>query len=314
MVKRIPFYYNGLLLVLSVIGLIYFRNILLPLAYSLCFGVFVYPFYKWGRAHKIPKGLSVLVVSLVFVFVSSMLLYLFAFAIQGWLDFFNAHGKELAVVQDSLLDYLDRFDLEEYFVDQKITEHIMSMLQFFSFSIVSYLSLFALSFIFYVFIFFAPERHLQRMLDFRDTGALLRTYIRIKLFISLVTTVCVSFIFVAFDIDYWESVAILVFILNFIPNLGSIVATLLPLPMFYFAHGFEPEFWFLLLSTSLVQFTFGNMVEPKIMGSFLNIPGIVVVFFLLVWRKVWGALGVFFAVPSLIFLSQINPKLRRLFA
>ena len=84
--------------------------------------------------------------------------------------------------------------------------------------------------------------------------------------------------------------------------------------MFYFSYDIGPEFWFLILSTSIVQFTLGNMIEPKIMGNFLNIPGIIVVFFLLVWGKVWGALGVFFAVPSLIFLSQINPKFKRLFA
>ena len=313
-IKKLPYYYNGLLLVFCVVGLIYFRSILLPLAYALCFGVFVYPLYRWGRACRLPKSVNVASVSFVFLVASSLLLYLFAFSIQGWLDFFNSHGKELMGVQESFLAYLDRFNLKEYFIDQKITEHIMSILQFFSFSIVNYLSLFALSFVFYVFLFVAPEKHLEMVLDFKQTGALLRTYIKIKFFISFFTAMAVSLIFIAFDIKYWESVSILVFILNFIPNLGSIVATLLPLPMFYFSYDIGPEFWFLILSTSIVQFTLGNMIEPKIMGNFLNIPGIIVVFFLLVWGKVWGALGVFFAVPSLIFLSQINPKFKRLFA
>ncbi|MCO4754668.1 MAG: hypothetical protein KC478_09295, partial [Bacteriovoracaceae bacterium] len=108
------------------------------------------------------------------------------------MEFFNSHGKELMAVQVSFLDFLEQFKLKEYFVAERGMERIVSMLQYFSFSLVNYLSLFVLSFVYYVFIFIAPEGYLERYLDYGKVGVLLRTYIKYKFFFSLITALSVS--------------------------------------------------------------------------------------------------------------------------
>lgn len=309
--QKTRFLYFGILLIFSVVGLVYFRNILLPLAYSYTFAVFVFPFYKWLRRLRLYKGISVGLVTAVFLLVSVSMIYLFTFAIQGALDYVNMHNREVMEIRNSFYRLLTEFNVKQYFVDEKGMDRVLSLLQYFSFSVVNYLSLFVLSFIYYVFIFIAPDRVLEKYINYKRVGDKLRLYIKYKFVFSLVTALAISFILMAMEIDYWPSISIFVFVLNFIPNIGSIVATLLPLPMFFLKYGFGVEFWFLLSSTSFIQFLVGNMIEPKVMGNLMDVPAIIVVIALLFWGKIWGAMGVFFAVPSLIAVYHFYPRIRR---
>lgn len=309
--QKTRFLYIGTLLVFSVLGLIYFRDILLPLAYSYTFACFVFPFYTWLSEKKVPKTFSVAIVTGFFLLVSIGLIFLFTYAIQGVIDYFNMHAGEFNALKVSFYSMLGEFNIQQYFVDEKGMNQIMSMLQYFSFSVVNYLSLFVLSFIYYVFIFVAPDRALAKYINYKKVGDKLRVYLKYKFVFSFITAFSISLILMAFKIDHWQSIAVFVFILNFIPNIGSIIATVLPLPMYFLRFGFGMEFWFLLLSTSVIQFLVGNMIEPKVMGDLLKVPAIVVVVALLFWGKVWGALGVFFAVPSLIAIYHFFPRIRR---
>lgn len=303
--------YFGITCIFSVIGLVYFRDILLPLAYSYTFAVFVFPLYRWAHQKGAPRPINLFAITITFLFVSISMIYLFTYAAQGIVDYLEAHANDLESVKIAFYETLNRFKLESYFLDEKGMDQVLNLLQYFSFSLMNYLGLFALSFVFYVFIFLSPFRLLNKYLDHGKLGADLRTYIKTKFVFSLSTAIIISFVLAAFEIQNWQSIAIFVFILNFIPNIGSIVATLLPLPMYFLAYGGGPEFWFLFISTSFVQFVVGNMIEPKVLGNLLNVPAIVVVVALLFWGKVWGALGVFFAVPSLIALYHFYPRIRR---
>lgn len=303
--------YFGILAIFSVLGLMYFKDILLPLAYSYTFAAFVFPIYSWMNKKKIPRAINVGVVTAIFLIISVGLIYLFSYAVQGSIDFLENHNEEISGVRDSFYALLGEFNVKRYFIDEKGMDRLLFMVQYFSFSIVNYFSLFVLSFIFYVFIFIAPERQLERYINYKKVGDKLRAYIKYKFFFSLITAAAISLILMSFNVKAWQAIGIFVFILNFIPNIGSIVSTLLPVPMYFLMYGFGVEFWFLLISTSFVQFLVGNMIEPKVMGDLLKIPGLVVVIALLFWGKIWGALGVFFAVPSLIAIYHFYPRIRR---
>lgn len=303
--------YFGLLAVFFVLGLIYFKNILLPLAYSYSFAVFVYPLYSWLSRRRSPKVVNVAAVTLAFLLVSVTMIYLFTYSAQGWIEYLEGRRSELASLREAFYGLLERFNIKRRYVDEEGMYRVLRMLKFFSFSIVNYLTLFALSFVFYVFIYISPDRFLDKYVNIKKLGWKLRAYLKYKFLFSLATGISVSLVLASFNIEYWKAVGIFTFILNFIPNIGSIVATLLPLPMYYLKFGLEAEFWFLAVSTSMIQFFIGNMVEPKVMGNLFNVPGIIVVVALLFWGQVWGALGVFFAVPSLIALAHYYPKIRR---
>lgn len=91
---------------------------------------------------------------------------------------------------------------------------------------------------------------------------------------------------------------LLAFLFNFIPNIGSIIATLLPIPI-AFAQ-FEDQPWMILAVVGLpgtVHITIGNVVEPRLMGRGLELHPVTVLLALAFWGLLWGIVGMVLAVP-----------------
>ncbi|MDW8288986.1 MAG: AI-2E family transporter, partial [Flammeovirgaceae bacterium] len=97
----------------------------------------------------------------------------------------------------------------------------------------------------------------------------------------------------------------LAFILNFIPNLGSIIATIPPL--FLGLIEIESIGTFLFFASMLIatQFYFGNIFEPKFMGKSLSINTVTIILGLVFWGKLWGITGMLLSVPLLVLLKVI---------
>ena len=93
---------------------------------------------------------------------------------------------------------------------------------------------------------------------------------------------------------------IVAFVLNYIPFIGSFVATLLP-SLFAVA---QFETWqdrlVVLLGMFAIQFTIGNYLEPLVMGAALSISPVAVVFAVFFFGFLWGIPGAFLGVPILI--------------
>lgn len=122
-------------------------------------------------------------------------------------------------------------------------------------------------------------------------------YINVKLLTSAITALTAGVIFVAFGVELAFMFAVLVFLLNFIPNIGSIVATLIPLPVILLQFGMGWRFFVILLLTAAIQFSVGNIIEPKLMGRAMGLHPVAVLMFLMFWGLVWGIPGLFLAVP-----------------
>ena len=122
-------------------------------------------------------------------------------------------------------------------------------------------------------------------------------YIWIMTVVSAMTAVLSYFVMVWVGLDYAPFWAFLIFVLNFIPTIGSIVSTMFP---FAFAlvqfQRFGPAL-FLLVIIGIVQFVIGNIVQPRLAGKMLNMSGFVVILALFVWGALWGIVGMFLAVP-----------------
>lgn len=91
---------------------------------------------------------------------------------------------------------------------------------------------------------------------------------------------------------------LLAFALNFIPNIGPIVATLLPLPVVLLS----PDFGLWIASLAIVvpgtvHFVVGHLVEPRVMGHRLELDPVVVLLTLMLASVVWGPVGMLLATP-----------------
>jgi len=91
---------------------------------------------------------------------------------------------------------------------------------------------------------------------------------------------------------------LLSFVLNFIPNIGSAIACLLPLPIVLVSPGISSTAAVLaIVLPAGVQFSVGNVIEPKLMGKSLDLHPVAVLGALIFWGMLWGMPGMLMAAP-----------------
>ncbi|MEE9430600.1 MAG: AI-2E family transporter [Melioribacteraceae bacterium] len=141
------------------------------------------------------------------------------------------------------------------------------------------------------------EREIKIEKTFKDITEQVQRYLATKFLISLLTSLIVGVILWIFDIDFLIVWAVLAFFLNFIPNIGSILAIILPTLMTLIQH--ESIGYTVLVGgvLTIVQNLIGNLLEPKILGDKLGLNPLVILLSLLVWGYIWGIAGMFLSVP-----------------
>ncbi len=128
------------------------------------------------------------------------------------------------------------------------------------------------------------------------------TYISLKTLVSLLTGFLSYIALSIIGIDtpfFW---AFLIFVLNYIPTVGSLIATTFPATIALLQFGDLTHFFVTLGVIGVIQLIIGNLVEPKLMGNSLNISSFVVILSLTFWGMVWGVTGMFLSVPITVIL------------
>ena len=133
----------------------------------------------------------------------------------------------------------------------------------------------------------------------------IQKYISIKMFTSALTGV-LSYIFLrAVDVDFAGVWGLLIFLLNFIPTVGSIVATVFPAMIALAQSDGYTLFVLVLVGIGTLQVCIGNILEPRLMGNSFNLSPIVILLNLGLWGYIWGITGMFLCVPFLIIITII---------
>ena len=142
----------------------------------------------------------------------------------------------------------------------------------------------------------APDRQLGRVMS-EGVGSI-RKYIGVKTVASLVTALLSYLIMSWCKLDYAAFWALLIFLFNYIPSIGSIVATAIPaiLSLVQFEHPLVP-FICVAGGITAIQFLIGNILEPRFLGTSLNISPLVVLLSLAFWGAIWGIAGMLLCVP-----------------
>ena len=122
-------------------------------------------------------------------------------------------------------------------------------------------------------------------------------YLNIKTIISVLTAMLNYAILWALGVKFAFLWSFLIFTLNYIPNIGPLIATIFPTiaAMLQFGH-IAPGLW-VLLSVGTVQTLSGNIVETKWLGDSMNVSTLVILVTLVFWGAVWGIVGMFLSVP-----------------
>ena len=110
-------------------------------------------------------------------------------------------------------------------------------------------------------------------------------------------------ILAALGVEFALVLGLMTFLLSFIPNIGSIIAAVLPIPVLLLGDYSLVTVILALSLPAVAQFIIGNIVEPKWMGKSLGLHPVVVILGLVVFSVVWGIPGAFLATPMLAVLK-----------
>lgn len=132
----------------------------------------------------------------------------------------------------------------------------------------------------------------------QSTSRGIRRYLWLQFLISAVTGIAVAVALSLIGVDFAITWGALAFVLNFIPNIGSIVASIPPVLIAFVQY--YPSFWPAIvtaLALLAIQQTIGNFIAPKVLGDSLDLSPVVILVSLLFFGWMWGIMGAILSVP-----------------
>jgi len=154
--------------------------------------------------------------------------------------------------------------------------------------------------------FFSNEKNYEDFKSISDqiTGTV-NNYLAVKTLTSLLVGTLSFFILILIGVDFPFLWAFLIFLLNYIPYIGSFIATFLPALFAIFQFGTVLYFIWVFLAVEAAQVFVAYYVEPRLMGRTLNLSPLIVFLTLIFGGYLWGALGMILSVPTLSILMII---------
>lgn len=125
----------------------------------------------------------------------------------------------------------------------------------------------------------------------------IQKYLAIKTVFCAINGLIVGIVLALFGVDFAIVFGFLAFLLNYIPNVGSTIATAVPIVIAFIQYGSVWRCLWILAIVVVLDNVVGNVLEPKFMGKGLGLSPLVVIFSLIAWGWLWGIPGMVLAVP-----------------
>jgi predicted PurR-regulated permease PerM len=302
----------------------------MPLAFAYFLAVLVYPLQVWLGDH-LPARLRLLAVPLTMLAVVAVLalaLALLAIALQLAVSGAPQYADRLEQRLTALQDFANRYGIQfpqGYGLDgeslRTVSEQLLAGL-----TSLGTISLFAILIFFFALLMLLEARDWRRKTAaaLRDSrtdvvldavasiGQKVRKYLWIRTLAGLISGIAAGLWLWLLGVDFALLWGVLFFLLNYVPNIGSLVAGIPPTLLAFLELGFG---WALLAAGGLLaidQFI-GNYLDPRLLGRTLNISSLVVLISVIFWGWIWGVIGTLLAVPmtaTIMIACEHVPALR----
>jgi AI-2 transport protein TqsA len=298
------------LLVLTVIAvgvaLYLLRPVLVPFVLALLFAYCLAPLIDFGvRFLRLPREAAVIAAILLGLVLLVLFALLVGSAVSQLADSFGAYERQFRQLIKQIKELISLESLglkpnpETGLVFTGLQTASRQFIRGVIVEITALLSNGSLVMIFLIFILLGRKGGPQH-----STGLLARIETRVKrylvlmLFLSVLSGVLVGLALTVLGVDFAWVFGFLAFLLNFIPNIGSIIATLLPLPVVLLSPDLSVAERVLALAVPAgIQFALGSFVQPRLQGRALELHPVAVLLALVFFGMIWGLVGAFLAAP-----------------
>jgi len=296
--------------VVVVAGMSAAKAIIVPFLLAAFIAISSSPLLFWLKKRKVPTWLALLIVMFGIFFFLLLIGGLVGSSVNDFsnkLPFYEARLKEQS---NAVLDWLERLDvdiarleLNKIFNSAAVMKLVARLLNELG-GVLKNGFLILLTVIFMLLeassvpakvraIFHDPEASLGNLKKFIDTVI---RYVAIKTAISLATGALVAVFLTIMGVDYPLLWGLLAFILNYIPNIGSIMAAVPPLLLTIIQLG-PGRALGVAIGYVVINMVMGNAVEPRLMGRRLGLSTLVVFLSLIFWGWILGPVGMLLSVP-----------------
>ena len=139
----------------------------------------------------------------------------------------------------------------------------------------------------------------------REIMQKIQTYLSVKTFVSVLTGVLSFLLLTLLGVDYAVFWGFIIFMLNYIPPIGPLLGVVFPAVLSLVQFDTSWQFFGVVILLGGLQFAIGNIIEPRMMGSNLNLSGLAIMLSLAVWGAIWGITGMILAVPITVVMLII---------
>jgi AI-2 transport protein TqsA len=297
-------------LVIVIAGLKAAQAILIPVLIAAFLSILSAPFVLWLRRRRIPTIVAVLIVIIVMLAVLSGLGAIVGGSVNDFIASIPQYQESISALRQNVSQWLQTTPFHG--ITGKLPSLVnlgalMGLLGTGLKGLIAALSNTLLVVLTMVFMLLEAATLPDKMMvafggdrgdisRFAQVTAQVQQYLLIKTATSLATGVLIAVWLAVLGLDFALVWGLLAFLLNYIPNLGSIIAAVPAILLAVVQLGPSRTFA-VLIGYVVVNMAIGNVVEPNLMGRRLGLSTLVVFLSLVFWGWVWGPVGMLLSVP-----------------
>ena len=316
---------NILLLIIAIPILFYVLKLLsfifIPLFFSLFMAVLLWPLIRWLKKKKVPKIFNLfIVISIMILFITSVIILIKLSSAEILASNNNLLEKAEYKINNLIIPleaffeikrnesvsayYLDKINLNRLFSSTLITikSVIITTLMTFFFAILLLSESLNLHDVLHKIL--VKQRFSSIKVFFRIEKDII-TFVKVKFILSFFTGLGFSLACYYFDVSFPIFWGLLVFSLNFVQMIGSVVSVILLSIFALIEINTTGTLLFFILVISLIQIILGGILEPIFMGKSFSINVITVLVALMFWGFIWGVPGLILSIPITVLLKII---------
>lgn len=322
------------IIVIALLGYIMqeMKSVLLPFVIAVFFSIIFQPIMTFLRAKKVPTAVSLLVVMITLGLVLILLAMIFFSSAEAFVEAqprYEAKAQALTadaiVLLEGVAAQLGVSLQETNAADFVNVSTVTRLLSSWAGNFVSFLGNAFLVVLFMLFILAGSGQLTSKVRQaFEHDSAQriarivanitqqVRQYLITKTLVSFGTGFLTFLVLWIFGVDFALLWGFLAFLLNFIPNVGSLVAVAFPVVLSTLQFDTLVIPIVVLIILMVIQLIFGNVVEPRMMAFSLNLSPLLVLVSLIFWGYLWGLWGMVLSVPFTAMLKIMFENIRPL--
>ncbi len=292
-------------------------EIVVPFLLSLFLAIILIPSYNYLNRKNLPHILSLIIVMGVFVILISLVGKLIgssAVEFNTKLDFYTQQLNSYFI---AFVNFMSKIGVDISSQELSALVHPKQIMSFSGTVLASLTNMFSNGFVVLftvIFMLLESDNFTKKLSDFKTdqeqvshleeiTGKI-KEYMVLKTLISALTGIIIWIGLLIIGTDYAFLWAVIAFLFNFIPNIGSIIAAVPVVLLTLIQLGSLSAVAVAIMYTA-INIIIGSIVEPKVMGNGLGLSPLVVFLSLIFWGWLLGIVGMFLSIPLTIMLKII---------